>query len=87
MTALLDAPTVATRPPTARDMQAAISLVESTGLYCEQRGACVYAWYVTTSPDGGPYSSGFRFVDVAGLLASDDPTAYALGCLDLGGAR
>jgi len=82
MTALLDRPTLPTRPPTRREKDRAISLVESAGLFVDRTTPhCIRAWSAV-----GRYRM-YRYVDVAGLIASSDPTAYALGAYQLGGGR
>jgi hypothetical protein len=60
-------------------MKRAISLVESAGLSCFPSGECL----LVTDPDG----SRERYVDVAGLLDSDNPKAYAIDAHCLAGAR
>jgi len=82
MTALRDKPTLPTRPPTRKERDRAISLVESAGLFVDRTTpSCIRAW-----SEVGRYRM-YRYVDVAGLIASSDPTAYALGAYQLGGGR
>jgi len=66
------------------DMRHIISLVESTGLFVASYTDDVILAY---SARHKRHTIGERYIDVAGLLASDDRKRYALGCYQMAGAR
>jgi len=84
MTALLDKPTLPTRPPTRREKDRAISLVEATGLFVDR----VTPYCIRAHIDDGRIRQ-YRYCDILGVISSSDPTAYVLGAfpLDYGGNR
>lgn len=55
--------------------------VEQAGYEHRRAGECLWCW-----PAGATDHHG-RYVDIAGLLAADDPVAYAISCLEVGGRR
>lgn len=56
-------------------------VVEQAGLDHVRAGECLWCW-----PYGSPDHHG-RYIDLDGLLTSEDPVAYALSCLQVGGRR
>jgi len=84
---MTDSPTLSTRKPTRRERDHAISIVEAAGLIVDRTTPrCIRAFSESRMPEHVSQRM-YRYCDIRGLLASSDPTAYALGAYQLGGGR